>query len=280
MRKRLSAVLVLLSLVLLGTAVPSRAATLSKGVVTFSYSKEVDSYKADVTGDGKKDLVEWIQKGNKETLQVNGEKVKTWGSKTGAWANIAIIGKMGYLAIGTEVTEGKTTWGLYQVKEGKLSCLFNGRAAVNGGALVKGGFVYTSEAYDMFRPQKVSSSTLYVDLSLGTQAFGQMKVQGLKIVLKDGKFVLQKNPGKINHARVITKKGPGKLEAARNIVLYKTAGSTKKIGTIRKGTGFELEKAAVIQKEVYVLVNSGELRGWVKLGDKSLVKYKAMLIWG
>ena len=276
-----SKILVMFVLSLLFAAVPAQAATLKKGIVEFSSDNFADSYEgADVTGDGKKDLVEWIwsEDYSQRTLKVNNKIVKIW--KGSAWANIVQFKKKSYLAIGTEISEGKTTWGLYQVKKGKLSCVYKGQKALDKKILEKSAFCYYGTCYDMFDPVKVVGNTLYFDLSVGTKSLGQLKVRGLKLVLKKGKFTLDKAAGKASATVLSDGWEPLDFEAKKSFKVYKKAGSSKKAGTVKKNAKFTISKAAIIKKQLYVRVKADKTKGWVKLTEKTLVKHKGVLMWG
>ena len=278
-----SRILVMFVLSLLFAAVPAQAATLEKGIVSFSLETNADSYEgADVTGDGKKDLVEWIQSEDYSsyTLKINGETIKIWNQN--AWANIVLIKNKGYLAIGTEIADGKTTWGLYKVDKGQLSCVYKGQNAIDKKILAKSGFCYYADGYDMFTPIKVSGNVLYADLMVATKSLGQIKVKGLKLVLKNGKFTLDKAAGKASARLLIKNKGPKEagFKAKKSFKVYKKAGSSKKVGTVKKKAEFSISKAAIIKKQLYVYVKAGKTKGWVKLTKKTMVKQKGALVWG
>jgi len=104
----------------------------------------------------------------------------------------------------------------------------------------------------------------------------------LKLVLKKGKFTLDKASGTAAATVLVQGKGPkpAGFEAKKSFKVYKKAGSSKAVGTVKKNAEFSVKKAAIIDKKVYVSVAAGKTKGWVKLTGKIMVKQKGVNMWG
>lgn len=247
-----------------------------------------DTYsKADITGDGKKDTVKkttW-QSGGKwyAALYVNGKKIKTWNT-TLPGINIVTVKKVSYLEISTEVSMGKTSCGLYQVKKGKLKKILDYSSLVNKKLLINNKFIYTGYAWDMMWVESVKGNTLTVNYSLGTKSLGQIKIRGLKMTYKSGKFTLSSKAANAS-ASIMGENGltTGTFTAKKKITVYKSAGSSKKSFTLKKNKKFTITKAVIKKKNIYVKVKtSAGKTGWLTLSTSSTpyVKARAIVIFG
>ncbi len=265
-----------------------QAATMKNGVAVIDNGSK-DSFKADLTGDGKADTIEYEcifdDKSYKSSvyLKVNGVDVKTW-SNVDYPPNVKIVkvAKEYFIEITTEgngVTSGK----LFTFKNGQLKTALNYANLVNKSLLTKGKFVYIEDAWDMITATKVKGSKIYLEISLGTKSLGQIKITNLPIYRTKKSFTVKKDAGTAKFTLIDKKKGkPVKsFTAKKKITVYKTQGGTKKAKfSIKKNSTFKITKGAIVNKNIYIKVKTSKGTGWIKLTKSALVKAKGMLVWG
>lgn len=269
-------------------ALPHEAQAVEKignGVYLFmpqSQASYTDTYKkADVTGDKKKDTVQFSDdpKNPKCVLKVNGKTVKTW-KQSEYIVDVSIVtlsNKKSFLEIyfvkDLNSSKESRTHKLYQVKGGKLKSVCDLQKLVDAKTLMK----YCGGA-DVV---KVKKNTIYLKVFLNTKALGYVRSAGslyesespsyLQLAYSGGKFKMKSTAAKVSAE-------PGTFTAAKKIKTTKSVGSKKAGVTIAKGKKFSLKKMVVKDKKLYVQVKAkkGGKTGWVQLGKTKLVKQRAL----
>ncbi len=281
----------MLSLILTAVlgAVPVFAASAKSGVVSMcdeSVDFGSDTYdKLDVTGDAAPDTVAVDVTETSRVLKVNGQAVKTWKgtSEIPSFKLVTVAGKT-FLEVTEENVSKKTSsCGLYLISGGKLKKAFDYAALVNKKLLVKGKYVSDGDNFDMITVDKVKGNTLFLTASLSTKSLGYFKIQNLKLKYSGGKFKLAAAAGKTKCLLMDMKTGKQfkSFTAKKALTVYKKAGSKKKAGfKIAANKTFEMKKAAVVKKNIYVQVRSAGKTGWLKLDKSNMVKMGGILMWG
>jgi hypothetical protein len=281
--------------VVAGSAKETKATEkISNGIVQLENYKQSDKYeKADVTGNGKNDVIETTSKMDDEgyiietTLKVNGTALKSWDEKQGipVIEVVSLSNKKSYVQIIGDDKDGKMYGGLYQVKNNKLKASLDYEKLVKNKLLQKNDFIVDGNNFDMFYATKVSGNTISYAAYLGTKSLGQISITNLKVKYSKGNLVMQKTAGTANINIYDSKKDTivHTLVAKQSIKTVKSAGSKKKGITIAKNTKFTLKKGAIVGKYVYIQVKTSKGKtGWIKLSTstKSLVKERGLSIGG
>lgn len=257
--------------------------------------------KADVTDDGKKDIVETICTEKTCLLYVNGTLVKMWNRKK-THMDISDVGiitlanKKSFLFIcefqhkgrTATVSKGTTICRLYQVKNGKLVTKFDFEKMFDCKLLSGNDFIFYLGDYDekdsddSFLPNKVNKNTFYVDLFITTKSFGQMSVKNLKISYIKGKMQLVEGNYKARLAEW-SWDDDEKIKyysLAEKVQTVKSPGSSKKSAVLKKGTQFKLQKVSFKGKNIYAQVKTKNNKTyWIKLStsNSSMVKKRSTI---
>lgn len=266
---------------------------IGKGVVLvgpeYGGKTDNDTYKkADVTGDGVKDVIEVTNKIDDpkdsryliypvtKTLKVNGKTIKTWeyvasNDSFGYVVTVHVVtfanGKS-YLLIGDGASKNGTE-ALYRVKGDKLECAFNLTKALKGKN--SASIAYGS---DLRYVAKVKKNTFYLGATFNTKALGGLTTAkpGLRIKSSGSKLKVKKTVA----VKYTLDGDESSFVAAKAIKATKKAGGKKKALTIAKGTKFSVSKVTIKSKKLYAKVKTAQGKsGWVKLGSKKIVKEKA-----
>lgn len=279
MLKKLS-VCILAGLCCLGIGVTTQAAEkIGNGVYAlqtnaFDESFAKDSYSAaDITNDGKKDKIETECTRDEIDLKVNGQIVRSW---LAGEVNVRVVklSKKAFLEITTYENNNKVTNGLYQIKNNKLTRVFDYKKLINLKQYVSNDFT-TYTYYDTFESMKVSGNTIYLKGSMGTKSLGQIYANGLQLVFDGKTFALKKSAAPAEVSAIYYEKGfSSTFVSAQKIQAYKAAASSGKAFVIAKNTKFNIKKLAVVKKNIYVQIRtSAGKTGWIQLStsDKRLV---------
>ena len=272
---------ILSGLLCFGVGVTTQAAEkIGKGVYaleTSVYSDVTkDTFSADVTNDGKKDIIETVLSSVKEkvTLKVNGKTVKSWKAGT---VNIHVVNvsKQAFLEITNWKSDLKLACGLYQIKKNKLTCIQDYTKLVNLKLYTSNCFTYKANCFDEFTATKVKGNTIYLHGEFATKNLGQLKADGFMLAYSGKKFTLKNNAVTACPGYFLNNNGNTMpFNAGTKIQTYKSAGSSKKAFVIKKNTKFNVKKIAVIKKNIYIQIKTPAGKtGWMKLNtsNKALV---------
>lgn len=233
-----------------------------------------DSYsKADITNDGKADKIETECTPDEIDLKVNGQIVRSW---LAGQVNVSVVelSKKAFLEITTYENNNKVTCGLYQIKKNKLTRVFDYKKLVNLKQYVSNDFT-TYAYYDTFEVMKTKGDTVYLKGRMGTKSLGQIYANGLQLVFDGKTFALKTSAAPAEVTAISYSKGFSKtFISAQKIQAYKAAASSKKAFTIAKKTKFNIQKLAVVKKNIYVQIKTSTGKtGWIQLttSDKKLV---------
>lgn len=237
----------------------------------------------DITGDGKADKIETLTTDVEVELKVNDKIVGMYLSGN---VNIQVItlSKKSFFEITTYEKNNTIKCGLYEMKKGKLTRALDYKKLVNMKQYVKNNFITSNDCWGGFQALKTKGNTIYLRGWFGTKSLGQVNAFYLPLSYSGKNFKLKTTAVNAQNGLVFSSNGEFSsiLTAAKKIQTYKSAGSSKKAFAIAKNAKFEVKKLAIVKKNIYVKVKSGNKTGWTKLSTsgKAFVKNRAMSIAG
>lgn len=280
---------ILSGLLCFGIGATTQAATkLDNGVYELNTradgSAEKDTLTSvDITGNGKKDKIETETTNVEIELKVNGKIV---GMYLTGNTNIHVVtlSKKSFFEITTHEKGDKINCGLYTMKKNKLTRVLDYKKLVNLKQYVKNNFITSNNCWGGFEATKVKGNTIYLRGWFGTKSLGQVNAFNLPLTYSGNKFTLKKTAVNAGSGLIFDNSGnfSRTFTAAKKIQAYKSAGSSRKAFAIQKNGKFTVNKLAIVKKNIYVQVKSGNKTGWIKMStsSKRLVKTAAFSVAG
>ncbi len=277
MRKLKYLICLFLFVLCFGPSLHSSAKTVTNPTtVNLSVGKKYTAY--DVTGDRKADTfqLKYIEGGVSDgeschrgvKVYVGGKKVASIKGKEGYFTLYAKLytlknGKVFLYLYGEAFNMYCDFAGLYQYKSGTFK-----KVADLYGLLSKYGISYGGTVY------KVSGNSLTVRFNLDSYSTGFSCIEYV-YTWKSGKLT-QASYGTYKYAYTITSSGTKnttRLRVNKRLTAYKSAGSSKKAFTLKKGNYVTISRCQIVKGNMYIRVKYNSKYGWVKALTKYPVTY-------